>query len=226
MRFGGLETKIVGGSDAGPIVVLLHGFGAPGDDLVSLARVLRAPPGTRFVFPAAPIDLGRAYAGGRAWWKIDLEARLLRHARGEPIDLTEVPAGLVEARAMVEEFLSEMERALSPTRLVLGGFSQGAMLSLDVALHSTRALAGLVLMSGTHLAANEWAARLPARRGVPVFMSHGRDDELLPFAISEGLRDTLKEAGLVVDWVSFRGGHGIPPGVLDGVGAFLERVLA
>ncbi len=192
---------------------------------MSLARVLRAPPGTRFVFPAAPIDLGRAYAGGRAWWKIDLEARLMRYARGEPVDVSEVPVGLAEARAQVDECIAEVERALSPTRLVLGGFSQGAMLSLDVALRSTRALAGLVLMSGTHLAANEWATLLPARRGLPVFMSHGREDELLPFAISEGLRDTLKEAGLPVDWVSFRGGHGIPPGVLDGVGAFLERTL-
>ncbi len=230
MRLGDLDARIVGPVDGeGPVVVLLHGFGAPGDDLVPLARVLRAKAGTRFVFPVAPLDLGRAFAGGRAWWLIDLEARLRAGGRR---DLREVPDGLAEARQLVDGLLDDVARTLAPKegapadgQLVLGGFSQGAMLALDVALRSDRALAGLVLMSGTHLAADEWAARLPARRGLPVFMSHGRDDELLPFATSEGLRDTLSAAGLPVTWVPFGGGHGIPERVLEGVSGFLEQTL-
>ena len=87
------------------------------------------------------------------------------------------------------------------------------------------ALAGLVVLSGTHIAANEWAPKLAARKGLPVFMSHGREDPLLPFAISEELRDTLDAAGMPVEWVPFRGGHAIPPGVTTGLGAFLTRVL-
>jgi phospholipase/carboxylesterase len=109
--------------------------------------------------------------------------------------------------------------------IVLGGFSQGAMLSLDVALHSTQALAGLVLMSATHLAAAEWATRYAGRRGLPVFMSHGKQDELLPFFVSEKLRDRMVVEGLDVTWVEFVGGHGIPPAVLQGVRAFVQRVL-
>jgi phospholipase/carboxylesterase len=233
MKLGELEAYIAGGTDRegggdGPVVVLLHGFGAPGDDLVPLWRTLAAPPGTRFVFPAAPIGLGRLYMGGRAWWRIDLEERARRQALGEKRDLAEVPEGLDSARAALDVFLDEVNRTLAPPpgKTVLGGFSQGAILSLDTALRSTRALAGLVLLSGTHVAADEWAPRFEARRGLPVFMSHGQSDDILPFAVSDALGVTLGNKGLPVDWVQFRGGHGIPPEVDDGVSTFLRRVLA
>lgn len=233
VQMGGLKVRMTGGSDRegggdGPVVVLLHGFGAPGDDLVSLWRVLSVPPGTRFLFPEAPLDLGPSYMGGRAWWMIDIEARIRRQARGEPHDTTSVPEGLYAARAQVHALLDEVVTELRPSKgkLVLGGFSQGAMLSLDAALQGAQALAGLVLMSGTHIAGDEWAARFSSRRGLPVFMSHGESDELLPFALSEGLRDVLVVAGLPVEWAPFRSGHTIPGGVLDGVGKFLTRVLS
>ena len=227
-NLGGLAVQIVGDAGApGPVVVLLHGFGAPGNDLVPLGRALSAPPGTRFVFPEAPLGLGREYGGGRAWWMIDMEERMRRLALGQH-DTDRAPQGLDEARARVDDLLDDVERTLRPPpgKLVLGGFSQGAMLSLDVALRSSRALVGLVLMSGTHIAANEWAARFEARRGLPIFMSHGEGDDLLPFSVSEGLRDTLRAHRMPVDWVPFRGGHGIPPNVVHGVGVFLVRVLS
>jgi phospholipase/carboxylesterase len=231
-RLAGLDVRITGGSDregggSGPVVVLLHGFGAPGEDLVPLGRALKAPVGTRFVFPEAPIDLGRAYGNGRAWWRIDLERRIRLQAAGVMPDPAEVPDGLYTARAQVDALLGEVERTLGPApgQLVLGGFSQGAMLSLDVGLHTTRPLSGLLLMSGTHIAANDWAARFAGRAGLPVFMSHGLADEILPFALADRLRETLAKGGLSVEWVPFRGGHGIPQDVVDRAGAFLERVL-
>ena len=231
-ELGGLDVRIAGGTDGdgagdGPVVVFLHGFGAGGDDLVGLWRALAAPRGTRYVFPEGHVALGPEYAGGRAWWWIDLEVRIRRQREGKR-DIAEVPVGLEDARARVVDLLGAVGETLRPPpgKIVLGGFSQGAMLSLDVALRSPLPLAGLVLMSGSHIAANEWAERLPARRGLPVFMSHGQDDELLPFAIAEGLRDTLAAAGMPVEWVPFRGGHGIHPNVLTRLGPFLTRVLA
>jgi phospholipase/carboxylesterase len=231
-RLGGLDVRITGGTDGdgageGPVVILLHGFGAPGNDLVDLWRRLAAPRGTRYVFPEGPIALGPAYGGGRAWWRIDLEDRIRRQHEGT-LDIAAVPDGLEEARACVIDLLDAIEQTLRPPtgKVVLGGFSQGAMLSLDVALWSPLPLAGLVLMSGTHIAAGEWAERLETRRGLPVLMSHGHDDELLPFAVAEGLRDTLIAAGMPVEWIPFRGGHGIHPHVLTRLGEFLARVLA
>jgi phospholipase/carboxylesterase len=67
---------------------------------------------------------------------------------------------------------------------------------------------------------------MASRRGLPVFMSHGWEDGILPFAISERLAETLRTQGLEVEWLPFRGGHGIPPEALVRVAAFLGRVLA
>lgn len=230
VSLGDLKARIVGGTDGsgggtGPAVVLLHGFGAPGDDLVALGGALGAPAGTRFVFPEAPVDLGPMYAGGRAWWPIDFEDRLRRRMRNDHGE-NDVPPGLEAARAKVTALLAEVERTLAPAKLVLGGFSQGAMLALDVALHTTLALAGVVLLSPTHLAAEQWATRYEGRRGLPVFMSHGTQDELLPFFVTEKLRDLLRASGVDVTWVDFVGGHAIPPAALQGARSFLQRVLA
>jgi phospholipase/carboxylesterase len=67
---------------------------------------------------------------------------------------------------------------------------------------------------------------MPRRATLRVFQSHGLQDELLPCAVAERLRDALRAAGLDVTWVEFQGGHGIPPRVLSGLGAYLGQVLA
>jgi phospholipase/carboxylesterase len=99
------------------------------------------------------------------------------------------------------------------------------MLACDVALRTDKPLAGLILLSGTLLAADEWTPLLPRRKGLRVFQSHGSADPLLPSFMAEQLRDLLKQGGLSVDWVGFRGGHEIPGVVLDRLSGFLRAVL-
>ena len=233
MKLGSLDVVIAGGTDRegggdGPVVVLLHGFGAPGDDLVSLHRVLDVPRGTRFVFPPAVLSLAtEGYGPGRAWWRIDMAAI----QRGDRRMTTEVPDGLEPARAAVDGLLDAIQGdwKLPGSRIVLGGFSQGAMLALDVALRRKEPLAGLVLLSGSIIAEAEWRAALGATgpaRAFKVFQSHGKEDPILPFALAEVLRDVLRTAGLDVTWCPFRSGHEIPGPVLDGVGRFLTGVIA
>jgi phospholipase/carboxylesterase len=230
--FGELRCVVTGGEDRegnGDVVVLLHGFGAPGEDLVPLWRVLGVPRGTRFVFPSAPLELSYAYGMGdaRAWWMIDLAALDAAIRQGTFRELgKDVPVGLDTARAAVIGMLEAIDARMRPSSLVLGGFSQGAMLALDVALHTDRPLAGLVLLSGTLLAETLWSPRMPSRKGTPVLQSHGTHDPLLPYAVAEKLRDHMSEAGLDVEFVGFRGQHEIPPIVLDRASAFLRRVLA
>ncbi len=230
-QLGGLTTRIVGGTDRrgggkGPVVVLLHGFGAPGDDLVPLWEALAAPAGTRFVFPEGRLSI--PFGPGRAWWMIDLEKIEQDRAAGRMRDPSnETPPGLAEARARVVAFLDELDRrlAVDPRLVVLGGFSQGAMLSCDVALRTARPLAGLALLSGTLLCKSEWIPLMGKRRGLPVLQSHGSDDPLLPFSLAEHLRALLTQAGMAVDWVPFKGGHEIPPMVMAGLSRFLTEVL-
>jgi phospholipase/carboxylesterase len=231
-KLGPLTVRIAGGTDrqgggSGPVVVLLHGFGAPGTDLVPLWRVLDVPSDVRFVFPAAPLDLGAMGWGGdsRAWWMIDMAALELAMTTGRMRDLSkDVPPGLPEARALVLEMLEALDRELAPSQLVLGGFSQGAMLAMDTALHTDRALAGLVLMSGTLLCEDVWQARLPSRAGLKVVQSHGSMDQLLSIQAAERLRDLMIAAGLEVSWVGFRGGHEIPHRVLEAASALIRSV--
>jgi phospholipase/carboxylesterase len=247
----GLTTVITGPADARVTCVLMHGFGAPGDDLVALAGALAAP--VRLVFPAAPLELGGLYGDSRAWWLLDLarlEAELRSGATADPrseiagggdpdgsaggaggkaprgIDRRgEVPDGLVEARDHVNRFLDALTAQLpAGGSLVLGGFSQGAMLALDVALHRAAPPAGLILMSGTLIAESVWQPRLPALAGAPVMMSHGRSDMLLPFAVAEILRDQLAAAGAAIDWQPFSGGHEIPRAVIAAADALLRRL--
>ncbi|MDP3275543.1 MAG: hypothetical protein Q8Q09_10135 [Deltaproteobacteria bacterium] len=230
---GGLEATVVETQPGvrGPVVVLLHGFGAPGTDLVSFARALDVPRGTRFVFPMAPIKLPEfgPMADARAWWRIDM-MRLQQDMMTGRFDrlMREVPDGLVPARAKMIALLDDVQSALGVTadKIILGGFSQGAMLSCDVALHSGLPLAGLVLLSGTLVAESVWRPLLPARKGLAVFQSHGQMDPILPYAAAELLRDMLVEAELNVSFESFRGGHEIPGSVLEALSRFVHKRLA
>ena len=228
---GGLSVLLAGGTDRqgggdGPLVVLLHGFGAPGDDLAPLWRVIDAPAGTRWAFPAAPLALEGVGIGGRAWWMVDIERLMRTGERGDRDELArEPPAGMSEAHARIVATLDELSARLKPSKLVLGGFSQGAMLACDVALRTDRALAGVALLSGTLVARDEWAPLAAGRRGLPVFQSHGTEDPILPYPHAEKLRDLLRDAGADVTWVPFRGGHAIPGTVTDGLGRWMRTTL-
>lgn len=230
-RFGDLNVCVCGGTDGdgggdGPLVVLLHGFGAPATDLVGLERALSLPREVRFAFPAAPLSLEpMGFGDGRAWWMIDM-MRLQRDMMMGRLErmLDEVPDGLEAARNKLLTTLDALQSSLgvAPERVVLGGFSQGAMLSCDTVLRSSRPFAGLVLLSGTMIAASEWLPLMPARAAVPVFQSHGTFDPILPYAAAERLRDTLGAAGVTVDFTAFRGQHEIPMPVLERLGAWLR----
>jgi phospholipase/carboxylesterase len=236
-KIGPLRAHVTGGTDGngagdGATVVLLHGFGAPGTDLVGLAQNLRARPHTRFVFPEAPevADVGMPPPyEGRAWWHIDmLNLQLAVFGRNWDELAAHVPEGLAEARAKLNDFLDALELRLGTgaAPLVLGGFSQGAMLSADVVLHSERRFDGLLLFSGSLIARTDWLTRIAQRAPVPVLQSHGRQDPVLPFPVAEQLHRAFTAHDWPVKWVPFDGGHGIGAEALRAANDFLAQVLA
>ena len=225
--WGGLRARTAGERQhPRQVVILLHGWGAPGDDLVPLGEPLAAP-GRLLVFPEAPLP---AMAGGRAWWPLDLARMQAARARGEERALRqETPQGLPDARARVTALVTEVTRltGVDPRAVFLGGFSQGAMVATDVTLASPGLVGGLIVLSGSIVAESEWRAHLPLLPpGLPVLMSHGRGDPVLPFSFAEALRELFQAAHHPVTWVPFDGGHGIPVVVLTKLEAFLATGAA
>jgi len=227
---GPLRVRLFGGADRegageGPAILLCHGFGAPGDDLVSLARVVDAGRGVRWFFPEAPLEIDFGYGmSGRAWWPIDMERLQEAMMRGQRRLLAqETPAGLAEARAALEATIAELvaKHGVRREQLVIGGFSQGSMVTTEIALHAEQPFAGLAVLSGTLLSEDRWrAAAAKSGPSLDVLMSHGRRDPILPFVAAEDLRTMLEEAGARVEWVPHNGQHEIPMLVLERLGAF------
>jgi phospholipase/carboxylesterase len=203
-------------------LVLLHGYASAPQEWLQFVGTLQPGATRRFVFPEGP-DV-RPDGRGRGWWRLDLSSHL--DATGLP-DLSRTrPPGLALASSRVRTLLDEVLTRLGAPRqeLILGGFSQGGMVSAEIAFRSGTPLKALVLLSPTVIDEASWRAGLRYRRGLPVFLSHGRQDDVLAFASSARLAETLRTAGLKVTWVPFDGGHDMPRPVIDALNTFLARV--
>lgn len=195
--WGGLDVIERGDPSADLAFVLMHGYGAPGDDLVSLADELvrRVPRPLRVVVPAAPIAMSH---GGRAWYEIDS---------------AEAPAQTERACVAIEGVIETLAaRGVSASRVIVGGFSQGGILSIETALRGHVRLAGIAVLSGRALPHAETDyGRLASLR---IFQAHGRADARIAFAQGEAFGAAATRAGAVLEPVVFDGGHTIPPEVV------------
>lgn len=207
------------GGPADALVVLLHGYGADGRDLIDLGAAWSdLLPHAAFVAPHAPEPCAGAPVG-RQWF--DLTFR----------DPHELSRGADAVAPLLQGFLA-MELAkldLPASRLALVGFSQGAMMVLKVATSSADRMAAVVAYSGlwTGAAGGVRGDRAPAIPAPPpLLLIHGSEDEVVPaqalFASAYG----LAEAGVAVEWHLSHGlGHGIDEAGLAHGGAFLARAL-
>jgi phospholipase/carboxylesterase len=236
-RFGALDCTVVGPKGKSPqfCVVLCHGFGAPGTDLVPLAEELAelVPEQSEqitYIFPEAPLELGGYGSAGRAWWMVDVGR--FQRAMNDPREMAqlraEIPSGMLESSQMLRGCLEEVERhtCVPISRMLIGGFSQGSMVATDVALGLTHPPAGLCIYSGHLLAEPRWRELAKNRGALPVLQTHGKFDPLLPIAGAEQLRDLLIESGLPVEFITFAGPHTISIEGLRRCAALMERVFA
>jgi phospholipase/carboxylesterase len=135
----------------------------------------------------------------------------------------EKPAGIVRAARAVQGLLARRgNRASQP--FILGGFSQGAMVAAQIAFLSDEPLRALILLSGTLVDETVWKANYARRKGLHVFIAHGRTDPTLSFEVADRMRDEMADAGILVTWFPFEGGHEISAEVVVALNEFLARL--
>ena len=198
-------------------VILFHGYGADASDLSSLQGAVNLAKPCNWLFPDAHISvpIGPGWTG-RAWWEIRMN-----DLPGDWSDLR--PPGMDSAVEKINKMMASMK--FDWKDVIIGGFSQGAMLATEVFLNAPETPAGLICMSGTLLSKNSWAGVAAKRKGSSILMSHGEADPVLPHKGSVALQKFFEEQGVKTQFVSFRGGHEIPMQVIDKMKHYINERL-
>ncbi|HEX2910762.1 MAG TPA: alpha/beta fold hydrolase [Chloroflexia bacterium] len=213
-----------------PLVIIMHGRGDWGESYVGFADMISMD-NYRFIFPTAPLPLPGAYF---EWFRFD-QSNLGGNTAG--------------ARPVVTALLDDLRQRyqMPANKIVLGGFSQGGMMTLEVGLRYPEKLAGLVALS-SFLVANapfnwlspgstqeyylndqgdlEAVVNEAGKRKVPIFIGHGTYDSVVPVLAGRATRDLLKQAGALVEYYEFPGDHEISMEELEEINAFLAKVLS
>lgn len=223
-----LDTWEVGAG--GLPLILLHGYAASAQEWLPFSHTIVIREDRRFVFPQAPEETvpPDGPVGKRAWWRLELGS--YRDGNGNTNALPDMrraqPPGLAKASAQVRQLIADLHHRepFPDDRVILGGFSQGGMIAADVAFRSDQRLEALILLSPTFVDEQRWIEGMARRKGLPVFISHGRRDDVLPFAASERLAQAMRDAGLNVTWVPFDGIHETPASVVTELNKFLASL--
>jgi phospholipase/carboxylesterase len=194
-------------ADPLPLVFVLHGRGADARDLADLAPMMGS--GYRFIFPNAPepFEPAPGFQFGYTWFD------------GWPAE----PNSIKKSRNLLTIFIDEiLERyATPPGKVIMSGFSQGGLMSLDVGFRIKEKLAGIVVMSGGLYEEDP----PPFSPGLPVLMVHGTDDDMIPVLAARRARRILESRGVELEYHEFPMGHFVTPESIAVVADFLRRQL-
>ncbi len=201
-------------------VIWLHGLGADGNDFVPVVGEMKLPPlGIRFVFPHAPMRPVTINGGFvmRAWYDIAYQE----------LDFREDERGLRVSQKLIEDLIArENARGIPSGRIVLAGFSQGGVITLQTGVRQSKRLAGLMVLSAyVPMSRMVEVERDAANNAVPIFMGHGITDNIVPLALGTMSRDSLFKLGYEVEWHQYPMAHSICAEELADISAWLWRVL-
>ncbi len=204
--------------------VILHGYGANAQDLFSLQKLFDNKGEHNWHFPNGFINLALSpMFDSRAWFPIDIESYEKAQREGRHRDLASVrPAGLNEARDRLLKFIKEIIN--NGDELVLGGFSQGAMLSAELSFHLKPILKAVILLSGAILDEISWFPKFAELKGLKFIQTHGEQDMVLSFTEAQRLSEKLQELGWEGSFHPFQGGHEIPMHIALEVRNFIESL--
>ena len=196
------------------LLVLHHGRGTDENDLLPLADALDPERRLHVVSPRGPLTLPGL--PGYHWYAVPRV--------GYP-DQTTFHAAYQRLASFHDELWDRS--GFGPEQTVLGGFSMGSVMSYALGLGPGRPTpAGLIVFSGFIPTVDGWQPDLAARRGLPVFIAHGRRDPLIDVQFAHRARDLLSGAGLSVEYHESDVGHQIDPAQLPAAGELMRNALA
>jgi len=195
------------------LLLLHHGRGADEHDLIGLAEILDPERRFRAITPAGPLRLPGW--PGRHWYTVARvghpDPETFRRSRSELAELHDGIWG---------------RTGIGPERTILGGFSMGTVMSYALGLDAERpAPAGILAFSGFVPTVEGWEPSLEDRTALPVFVAHGREDNVIGIDFARAARDLLERAGLTVDYHEAGGGHQIEPALIPAARAWLAGAL-
>lgn len=221
-----LETITI---DTGPnttaSIIWMHGLGASATDFADMPRILNLEGlgAIRFIFPYAPVRSVTANNGYvmPAWYDF-------LHFGFEGQENREDEGTIRESQALIEQLIEqEVARGIAPERIVLAGFSQGCVMTLQTGLRFPKKLGGLMCLSGYLALPHKLAAeRSEASKDTPIFMVHGTADPVIPIQFSVMSRDFLLSLGYKIEWHDYFMQHSTCAWEFDHIGAWLRKVLA
>ncbi|MBC76919.1 MAG: hypothetical protein CME64_12975 [Halobacteriovoraceae bacterium] len=201
-------------------VVLFHGYGASMQDLHGISNYSQAK--YDWFFPNGPISVPLGFMmEGRAWFPIDMQELERAMATGTHRSFREKRSDEFDrSKDMALEFLEDMRKRYD--KLVVGGFSQGAMLASHT--FSQAKADGLALLSGTLIDEASLTKSVESPRCKSFFQSHGKSDPVLSYKQAKDLYDLLVDKNLEGEFIEFQGAHEIPESVLIGLDKYLNKI--
>ncbi len=224
-QLGTIKCLEVNNDDNAPWIILFHGYGANAEDLFSLSEVIPVQKKVNWLFPDGflEVPIGPGWTG-RAWWNVNmLELQELAQSGGIRDLSDKTPVGLDKAVEKTSKMIEQLKIPWS--QIIIGGFSQGALLATELYLNAPESPKGLIVLSGNALHLDKWKPLVQSRKGQLFFMSHGDNDPVLSIKGARKLETALTQNGMKGRLVNFSGGHEIPMNIIKSVGDYINNLI-
>lgn len=207
------------GQSPNAAVIWLHGLGADGYDFAPMVEAMQPLPNIRFILPHAPtmpVTINGGYIMP-AWYDI----------LGGDIASRQDEQGIRASQAHIENLIArEKQRGIDTSRILLAGFSQGGAIALHTGLRHKEKLAGILALS-TYLPLHDKleTESSQANRTTPIFMAHGRFDDIIPLRTAIDSKNGLERAGYIVEWHEYPMPHSVCNDEIADIRDFILRTL-
>lgn len=203
-------------------VIWLHGLGADGNDFVPIVQEMDLPQDLplRFIFPHAPlrpVTINNGYVM-RAWF--DIYSMSIQQQIDE--------AGINDSIHHLENLIAkEQQHGIPSNKIILAGFSQGAVIALSTGLRYSKPLAGMMALSGFLPLADKVLAEASAQNfTTPIFIGHGTDDAIVPYRLGQITSDVLQKNKYPVSWHSYAMQHSVSQDEIGDIANWLRRIFS